>query len=205
MKYGSWIKITFSVGLLGWFLINADLRQLRAILTGIPSGEIFLIICLYAGAWLVNTAKWNVLLGGQTFVRLLTLTMIGQFYALVLPGQLAGEVVKAWKLIGRTGQAATIVASILMDRLTGVVSLLIVGFIGASFTTSAVGSASAVVFGSTIFCFVLAAFLLRLQSFRTWCRKSLSTIRDRIPYATGLAGTLMDCVDAWIDDLSHLR
>lgn len=198
MKTRTWIKIAVSVGLLGWFLAGVDLRQLRAHLTGIPGGEALLILVLYAAAWLVNTAKWKTLLSGQSFLRLFALNMIGQFYALVLPGQIAGEVVKAWKLIGRAGQTPTVVTSILMDRLTGVMSLLWVGLIGASLTSTAAGAGWAVIFGVFILGFGLAAVLMRLDSCRIWSRKGLTAIRNRIPAAAGITDVLMNCIDAWI-------
>ena len=202
MKQGRWIKIGVSVGLLGWFLAGADLRQLRAILTGIPAEEIFMVVALYAVAWLLNTAKWKTLLGGHSYLRLLSLTMIGQFYALVLPGQIAGEVVKAWKLIGRTGGAAAAVASIVMDRLVGVMSLLWVGFIGASLTATKAGADWAIVFGLSIIGFGLVALLLRLDPFRIWIRKSLTAGGERFPQAGRLTDILINCIDAWIETLT---
>lgn len=201
MKPGTWIKIAVSVGLLAWLLSGADLHRLRAILTGIPAAEVLLAVGLYAAAWLVNTAKWKTLLSGHSFARLFALAMIGQFYALVLPGQIAGEVVKAWKLIGRTGEAAAVVASILMDRLTGVASLLVVGFIGASLTTTASAAGWAAMFGMLILGLGLAAWLMRYDRFRIWCRHGLAAIGNRIPRAAGAAAAVMNCIDAWIDTL----
>jgi uncharacterized protein (TIRG00374 family) len=202
MKGSTWIKIAVSVGLLGWFLAGVDLPQLREILTGISAGEGLLVVGLYAAAWLVNTAKWKTLLAGPSFGHLFALTMIGQFYAVVLPGQIAGEVVKAWKLVGRrTAGTAAIVASIFMDRLTGVAALLWVGFIGASLTSTASGGAWTAVFGLSIVGLGLSAFLVRLGPCRAWCRSVLAATGKRNPFAASLSVTLMNCIDAWIEIL----
>ena len=192
-----WIRIAVSVGLLGWLLTGVDLGLLRTYLAGIPAVDVFLIICLYAAAWLVNTAKWHRLLPTQPFYRLFALNVIGQFYALVLPGQIAAEVVKSWKLIGRNGRAAKAVASVLMDRLTGVMSLLWIGISGAALTSTAAGSEFVVIFGILIGCFGLAGFLTTLNSFRSWSRKALAAMAMRIPRTAGAVDTLVGCIDAW--------
>ena len=197
MKYGIWIKIAVSVGLLGWLLAGVDLHQLRALLTGIPAAEVFLVVGLYTAAWLINTAKWKTLLDGYRFLRLFALTMIGQFYALVLPGQIAGEIVKGWKLIGRNADPAVIATSILMDRLIGVVSLLWVGFIGASMTTTTAGTGWAVVFGCSIVGFGLAAFLMRLEPCSDWSKKALLAIGNRLAPFARITAALVNCIDAW--------
>lgn len=201
MKANVWIKIAVSVGLLAWFLAGADLQRLRAHLAGIPSGEGLLIVGLLFAAWLVNTAKWKILLGGHSFLRLFALTLIGQFYALVLPGQIAGEAVKAWKLIGRNADSAKVVTSILMDRLTGVICLLLVGLLGASLTAAATGETWAAAFGVSIIVFGLAAWLVRLPPMQTWSRNVLTFVGRRIPRAAGLSETGIRCIDAWIDYL----
>jgi hypothetical protein len=202
VKYSTWLKIAVSVGLLGWLLAGVDLPQLRTLLTGIPAGEGLVVVVLCAAAWLVNAAKWKILLAGPSFGNLFALTMIGQFYALVLPGQIAGEAVKAWKLIGRrTAETATIVASVLMDRLTGVAALLWVGFIGASFSSAESGGAWTAAFGLLILGLGLAAYLVRLGPCSAWCRRVLSAIGNRNPFAASFTVTLMNCIDAWIEIL----
>ena len=201
MNARNWIRIVVSIGLLGWFLARADLQQLRTNLTDIPAGEAFLAIGLYAAAWLVNTVKWKTLLGGHSFRSLLALTMISQFYALVLPGQLAGEVVKAWKLVTRTGESARVVTSILMDRLTGVMCLLLVGWVGARFTQTAVGAGFAPVFAVFIICLVAAAFLSRLESCRSMCRSGLNAIGNRFPKSAKMTAFLIRCMEAWLETL----
>jgi len=201
VKHGIWIKIAVSVGLLGWLLAGVDLPRLRAILAGIPAGEGFLVVGLYCAAWLVNAAKWKTLLGRHSYLRLFALTMIGQFYALVLPGQIAGEAVKAWKLIGRTGEIAPAVSSVLMDRVVGVVSLLWVGLVGASVTETTAGIRWTVVFGTLLAGIALAAFLMRLHPCRARSRNAVTAIGDRFPRAAGFAGTLVKCIDAWVEIL----
>ena len=201
MKHGTWIKMAVSIGLLTWFLAGVDLNQLRTHLAGIPAGEVLLVLLLYAAAWMINAAKWHVLLTGCLYRHLLALTMIGQFYAIVLPGQIAGEAVKAWRLIGRTVETAPAVASVLMDRMTGIVALLGIGLMGGMMTPNPAGFSWALVFSGFLAGIGLTAFVLRFGAGRIWMRNYLTAIGNRLPFAQRLTHTLISCIEAWIDYL----
>lgn len=56
--------------------------------------------------------------------------MIGRFYSIVLPGQIAGEGVKAWILGKGHEDAEQIAASVILDKITGVIGTLIICILG---------------------------------------------------------------------------
>lgn len=81
---------------------------------------------LYLLTCVANAAKLRVLLPERTLGQLVGYTLIAQAYALLLPGQLAGEAVKAYRLARRpdtgAGRAASAVA---FDKLTAVGGMLL--------------------------------------------------------------------------------
>ncbi len=93
------------------------------------------VIVLYFIALLINVFKWKIFLPGQPFARLFRFTFIDVFYNMVLPGQLSGEVAKAFRLGKRTGEMKNVISSVWLDKLTGIIGLLIVMLIGFSFSS----------------------------------------------------------------------
>lgn len=85
-------------------------------------------------AWLVNSYKWQRLLQAAGTKRsvgeLFQLNLIAVFYGLALPGQLSGEVIKAIRLGERSERRGVVYASVWLDRLTGLVGLVVIGLAG---------------------------------------------------------------------------
>ena len=92
------------------------------------------VIALYFCAILVNCFKWKLFLPEQGFSRLFQFTFIDIFYGMVLPGQISGEVAKAFRLGKRTGDMKKVAVSIWMDKITGLIGLVFVALIGISFS-----------------------------------------------------------------------
>lgn len=65
---------------------------------------------------LLNALRWRLLLQGFSFPTLIRYTFAGLYYGMVLPGQLAGELAKAYSLGRGRKDAETIAASVLVDR-----------------------------------------------------------------------------------------
>ena len=86
---------------------------------------------LALGAWAVNSFKWWLLLRPLDPepgpLRLFEWNLRGIFYGQLLPGMLAGEAVKGYRLYRQTGTAAPVFVSIGADRLTGLVALALLG------------------------------------------------------------------------------
>jgi glycosyltransferase 2 family protein len=90
----------------------------------------------YCGAWAVASYKWKLLLPQHSWLELLKLNFIGQYYSTLFPGQIAGEIVKTYR-IGRGRQdAEQIAASVIIDRITGLLGLLGVAIAGVIFSRS---------------------------------------------------------------------
>lgn len=113
---GIFLKLAFSCILLCFFLWKNDLVQIMEILFSISFFSIIFSISVYFFALLINTFKWHQLVPGYTVKQLFLLTLVCQYYSIILPGQLAGEVVKAYKLGKGKQDAEKIAASVIMIR-----------------------------------------------------------------------------------------
>ena len=123
------------------FAVAAGLISLLAFFVDFPAavqavGDVspFLFVAAVAvalAAWTVNSLKWWLLLRpldpGPGPLRLFEWNLRGIFYGQLLPGMLAGEAVKGYRLYRQTGSAAPVVISIGADRLTGLVALALLG------------------------------------------------------------------------------
>jgi glycosyltransferase 2 family protein len=84
----------------------------------------------------LNTVKWRVLVASQlssppSLMRLARLNLASALYGTLLPGQLAGEAVKVVRLARDSRDRVTLVGSVLADRVTGFLGLLLIGLVGA--------------------------------------------------------------------------
>lgn len=114
--------------------------------------------------WLVNTWKWQRLLRVRTrppsLLTLFRLNMVSAFYGTVLPGQVAGEAVKAFRVASGNRDRAVYVASIAVDRITGLIGLLVVGLVGAV-ATGAAASVTTLLGLATFAAIVATLWLIR--------------------------------------------
>ena len=128
------LKVAVSIALLGFLLTKVDLVQMSTQLREAHPGFLALAFGATVIAWLLNTLKWQRLLHalGQRlpYHQLLMLNYIGIFYALVLPGQVSGELMKGLRLTRAGTTVANTAVSISVDRLTGLIALGILGLVG---------------------------------------------------------------------------
>lgn len=81
---------------------------------------------LYGLFHVINAAKLQILMPERRVGSILAFVLVAQAYALLLPGQLAGEVVKAYRLArGSAGEGGRVVSSVAFDKLTSLAALLL--------------------------------------------------------------------------------
>ena len=124
----------FSLALLTWLFTRIDIDQLWEALLATDLTLWAAGLATAAAAWLLNTAKWRVLLQAlgypSPYLKLLGLNFIGMFYSVVLPGQVSGEVVKGFRLARQGVPTGPTTMTITLDRLTGLVALGLLGLAG---------------------------------------------------------------------------
>ena len=111
-----------------WALLHAiDIRTTVSQLRGIAPGWILLSGLSYGLCIVIGGLKWRVALPTVPVGTLTYAVLASCFYSVLPTGQLGGEVSKAL-LVSRRGPAfAQIAASLVFDKLSGVLALLAVG------------------------------------------------------------------------------
>jgi uncharacterized protein (TIRG00374 family) len=120
------LKVLCGLSLVALFAWRFDLHAIGAALVLFRWPWLLGALAFMGLSWLVAALRWKLFANRIDILRLLELTLIGQFYAIVLPGQLASELMKAWRLARGHADAERLAATVLLDRVVGTISLLIV-------------------------------------------------------------------------------
>lgn len=129
---GSAARILFGAAIVLWMIHSGrlDLARVRSSLSQWPA--MLLILALgYVQAG-IATARWNLLLRAQQvhlpFRRAWGLVMIGNLFNIVIPGAVGGDLVKGYYVARAAGSRGTHAATaVVMDRVAGLVGLLVLG------------------------------------------------------------------------------
>lgn len=114
--------------------MRSDLSHVATSLQALTLGAVMEVVAIFLTAIGIGTFKWWLLIPKYRISQLVGLTFIGIFYSIVLPGQIAGEVVKAYRLgVGKL-DAEAIAASVMIDKVNGLIGLLGLGIIGIAYT-----------------------------------------------------------------------
>jgi|SRR3989344_5688537 len=157
------IKIVISSALLFFFLRDSHLGEITSAVTSYSLVILGAVFSLYVAAMLVSAVKWKLLLPEYSFGKLLRFTFIGQFYSLVLPGQLLGEAAKAYRMGKGEINADKIAVSVFIDKLTGIAGLFLVGFFGALLSGTNISSGILWIMGVGFLAVVGVLILARLN------------------------------------------
>ena len=129
------IRLGVAAALLGYLLWRADLASLWRLLAGQAPTSLIMAAAMVLLATIVGTFKWGLLLPTEAFGRLLRLNLAAGFYSLIVPGQVGAEGIKAYQLGRGRIDAEAIAASVILDKVTGLLALLALGVTGALLST----------------------------------------------------------------------
>jgi glycosyltransferase 2 family protein len=104
------------------------------IITSFKSANLFYLLLgllIIAPLYPLQTFRWYLLLKCQnidtTFYKAFRLTMVGCFFNYCIPGTTGGDVVKAWYVAKNSDRRAVSVMTVIFDRITGLLGLIVVG------------------------------------------------------------------------------
>lgn len=135
------LKIAFGVALLTILFVKLDIYKVGNVLKNAHVGWLIGALLVYFTALFINAYKWRLLLGALGIASktwdLFKANLISFFYGAVLPGgQVTGEAVKCYRITKGEGRKTDFVASVFMDRLTGLAASVWLGLVGVIFTSS---------------------------------------------------------------------
>lgn len=136
------LKLGISVALLALVLSRVDLKEALAAAAGLTPAAGALATVVYFAAHVVNAAKLRVLLPGLTLWQAWRFTMIAVLFGTALPGQLAGDAVKAFRLARAApdvGEVTAAVAAVAVDKIIGMFALLLLTALGLGLNAAIFG------------------------------------------------------------------
>jgi len=96
---------------------------------------LFVAVGLLLAERILSVSKWLLLLRAKgspiTFWRLLVINYIGGFWGLVLPSSVSADIVRGYYLSKSTANVSLAVTSMVIDRLMGALSLILLGCVSA--------------------------------------------------------------------------
>lgn len=157
-----YLKIFLTLVLLGALFWRVNFASVLRALGQFSARVWILNALLYFLGWVVATAKWKVLTPQFGFGKLLRLNFVGQYYSTLLPGQIAGEAIKAYRLGKGRIDAEALAASVIVDKITGLAALLAVAVAGLVATRTAVNPPVVWFFVAFGIVFSVAIFLVTM-------------------------------------------
>jgi glycosyltransferase 2 family protein len=130
-----WVRALLTVGILTYLATRIDMREAGAAMLRLDWRAALVVLVLLIADRAVMIWRWVLLLrasdvpvSGRSAVRIhLVSSFIGGF----LPAGVGGDALRAWSLSRRTGEGSEAIASVTIDRLIGMVSIVLLGSIGA--------------------------------------------------------------------------
>lgn len=182
-----WVNLTrvlISAGALAFLLWKVEWRGILAELGRLDLRYLALGFSLFILGLVVRAYRWFILVRALdarvSFARLLRLYFAGQFFSAFLPSAYGGDVVRALELT-QDAQAAAAVGTVLVDRMTGLMMLALMGLAALPFQAERmerwlIGVMAAVTAG------ILAGGALILEG------RLLRALTARLPFGLSLAG-----------------
>ena len=123
-------KLALSGGVLVFLLQRVEAQGVVDALGGVKPGFLLLALCLYVAGQLVSARKWEMLASALGFRRsyreYATFYFIGMFVNLLGPSTVGGDLARGL-FLGGSGRRALALTSVLFDRASGLVVLVVLG------------------------------------------------------------------------------
>ncbi len=132
MTRSIWLKACLSVVLLAWLLARTPLVALAHELARLGAGTLTLGAALALLTWVLSAVRWWCIAPEFRLGDVVRMTFIALFYGTVLPGQVAGDVVKAYRLSASQRHGGHAAAATLIDRGVAMLALALIGAIAAT-------------------------------------------------------------------------
>ncbi len=133
------IKLFVSLGVLTLLLTSIDVTSLGKVMLNVDPVFLSIALVLVLSIRFVMAYRWKVVLHFYRifpkFLNLLSIVFISNSVGQLLPGGIGVDVVRSYQLSKEEGVATQIAASVFLDRVIGLFSMLLIAF-----TSSVVGA-----------------------------------------------------------------
>ncbi len=123
---GTVLKAVVTLGIIVFLFTRVDLAAMARHLARANMLLLLLAFALYMAAISLGAIKWQALVRAQnldiSLGSLLSYSLVGLFFGNLLPGNVGGDLVRAYGLVRASGRAEAAAISVLVDRLMGVIA-----------------------------------------------------------------------------------
>lgn len=197
------LKLAVGVSLIAYLLSRMEVTGIVAAVRRYDMQVLLGGLALTLSSMLVAGLRWRMLIPQVGYLRLVRYSFIGQFYSLVLPGQIAGEAVKAWRISRGSGDAPRLVASVFIDRIVGLIALLLVAIIGIALARDELSRRFLLPAIGLIMALSAGLFLLRLPLAQTFLSAAISHMGSNYPKLRSFGDRLLLLSSAWVNCTRH--
>jgi len=202
------LQFAATFGLLGLVFYQAGLftqeGQERFLGTLVKASPVFLCLSVLIGVLvnMVSALKWYMLTQTQSlgagYWRIFAYYVVGQFYNMFLPTSVGGDVVRSYELGKFSGRQAAALASVFVERYTGVLTLLLFALLAVLLQLSRFDE------GFVLMSLALFAFILAVVGWLVFDQRLYRAVRqwatDRAPASQQVFSKLdklLEAVDAY--------
>ncbi|MBI4947483.1 MAG: flippase-like domain-containing protein [Bacteroidetes bacterium] len=158
-----YIKYFITCGLLVWLFLKFDVGKVFAIISGLSVFVYLMVNFIHLVSYIFSALKWKIILRKISYIKLLKLYLIGSYYSMVLPGQIAGEAAKAYILGKDDNEAEKVAVSVIIDKITGIIGLLLLSIAGIFFSKMNLSPKLAYSFSAAVIICIMLLFSLRIS------------------------------------------
>lgn len=124
-RYGYWIKVGMSAGLLLLLLLTIDFKSVLMHISKLPVWFFVIAVLLNATILVVATIRWWLLLPGEKFRRLLRITFGSQHLAFLLPSSLTNDAIRLVTTRYDAGGVGHSLVVIAWDKVLGLIAIMV--------------------------------------------------------------------------------
>lgn len=199
-KFQNILKFLFRFGLSAILILflfrKIDLGQVFGLMKNADLHYLSLAAFLFLLCNFLLLIRWDIIIKGLDvhipFSHVVKSFFIGLFFNLFLPSSAGGDVARSINLFSHTPHKARAVTSVLLDRLSGFITLILICAVSLILGYKYVNDSSIFLIVA-VFLFILAGLILVLFSRRIFLK--LSGFFSRVPH---IAKKLMSLSDAFI-------
>ncbi|MEP7118309.1 MAG: lysylphosphatidylglycerol synthase transmembrane domain-containing protein [Acidobacteriota bacterium] len=134
-----WLRLGVTAAILWWLSSRIDMRAAAAAVASVSLPHLALVLALVALDRAVMIGRWLLLLraaGIAVSTRVATrLFLVSSFVGSFLPAGVGGDAARAWGLSQLTAKLGDALASVVVDRVLGVLALAAMGAVGLAVAT----------------------------------------------------------------------
>lgn len=203
------VKLVVTVALAGYVLRQAGLSEALETLRATEWRWVALAAASAVAAMVLNVVRWQMMLAAQggpaRLTSLVRLYLVGMFFNNVLPSRLGGDVVRAYGASLLATSKTRSVAAVLMDRLIGAISVLLLGVIAVATNPTIIPGqlGEALVLGLVV-ALVMLGLLLYRGSRLGGVRARLLSLADVSIFGRRVRSRIEAAIDA-VRSYAHVR